>query len=285
MPQRSILRATTKNAFNGLKYVLPQTRSFDTVLAYLYFYAYQGRLPGQSETLNNHLFRLKTTDEIKDPLRTFISDKEFVKLFVKALVGDEYNIPTEAVLRSPEELDAYAFPHSCVIKATHSSRRIVLREAGEAIDLSRLRSWFRHNYYRSSREYNYKHLRPKIIVEPYIGSGEPLEEFKIFCRDGQPKAVRYFHDRYGEDRRFWLDLDLCAVDRDNAPEPPIARDRLDDMLHVARTLSARFSFIRVDILRHRDRIYLNELTNLHNNAGYVFDNPGVEDTVNAMLFG
>src|SRR5262249_54252237 len=80
-----------------LKRLLPENRWGDRVYGFLLFYASHRRRPNNSMTFNDVLYRIKTTDKILDPLRVFITDKEFVKLYIKAVVGDEYNVPTLAV--------------------------------------------------------------------------------------------------------------------------------------------------------------------------------------------
>src|ERR1044071_510736 len=86
--------------------LVPKNRSGDRILAFTYFIAKQHRLPTNRPLFNDMLYRIKTTDEVFDPLRVFVSDKEFVKLYVRAIAGDEYNVRTLAVLRSPAEVDA-----------------------------------------------------------------------------------------------------------------------------------------------------------------------------------
>ena len=91
-------------------------------------------------TFNDVLYRIKTTDEILDPLRVFVTDKEFVKLYVKAVIGDEYNVPTLAVLRSIDEVRAYSFPPQCCIKATHSCDKVIVRRDSGPIDYNKIES-------------------------------------------------------------------------------------------------------------------------------------------------
>src|SRR5207344_2990992 len=131
-----------------LKRLLPENRWGDRVYGFLLFYVSHGRRPNNSMTFNDVFYRIKTTDEILDPLRVFVTDKEFVKLYIKAVVGDEYNIPTFAVLRSIDEVRAYSFPSQCCIKATHGNGQIILRKNGAPIDYRIIESWFSENFYR-----------------------------------------------------------------------------------------------------------------------------------------
>ena len=48
-----------------------------------------------------------------------------MKKYVRQTVGDEYNVPTIAVLRSPEEVDTFDFPARCCIKPTHASTHVM----------------------------------------------------------------------------------------------------------------------------------------------------------------
>src|SRR5688572_32797965 len=105
---------------------LPHNRAGDKLASYARFVATHRRFPSDGKLFNDVLFKIKTSDEILDPLRVFVSDKEFVKLYVKAVVGEQYNIPTLAVLRSVQDVDNYDFPASCCIKATHASGRVIL---------------------------------------------------------------------------------------------------------------------------------------------------------------
>lgn len=285
MNKRSPSQHAARNAFSVLKHALPESRWADDFLAHLHFYGELGRLPTNPGGYQDRLFRIKTSEEIMSPLRGLISDKELVKIWAGGVAGEDWAIPTLAVLRGPEDLDNYDFPERCAVKATHSCGRIVLRKAGEPLDLDRLRGWFAHNYYRTNREYNYRHLQPKILVEPLIGDGEPLEEFKVVVVDGEPRAVRYFHDRYGGDGRAWLDTELRPVDGQAPLSRPIGMDGVAEMLRLSARLASHLDIIRIDFLRWDGRIYLNEMTNLHACAAHRFDNPAQERAVNALLFG
>ena len=182
-----------------LRRLLPENRWGDRVYGFLLFCAFHRRRPNNSMTFNDVLYRIKTTDEILDPLRVFVTDKEFVKLYVKAVVGDEYNVPTPAVLRSIDEVRAYSFPSQCCVKPTHSCGKVILRKDGAPIDYNKIESWFSKNYYRDFREANYRLLKPKIIVEPIIFPDETLVEYMIFCFHGKPRLIRTYEDHLGDD--------------------------------------------------------------------------------------
>jgi hypothetical protein len=233
-------------------------------------------------------FRIKTSDEIEDPLRVFVSDKENVKEYVREIIGDEYNVPTIAVLRSPAEVDAFDFPPRCAIKPTHASQAVCLRLDGEPIDRERIKSWFKLNYYYAGRERNYRSLRPKVIVEPLIFDTADVEDFKIFCWHGVPKFVMVDIDRRGNHTRKiydpqWNEQDFSMTyPRASGVLPKPAT--LGEMLEVAESLSTAFSFVRIDLYTDGNRVLVGEVTNCSANASAPFLPPTAEKSASERMF-
>ncbi|ENO16888.1 hypothetical protein J057_01750 [Marinobacter nanhaiticus D15-8W] len=253
-----------------VKRLLPKNRWGDYMTSLLTFVLYQGRLPKrEGGDLNDALFALKTSDEILNPLRVFVSDKHHLKQFVKATAGDEYNVPTDAVLQSLEAAMEYDYPADCVIKPTHMSGEVMFRREGSPVDFKRMARWFDSNYYNWTREANYRPLKPKVIVEPYIFGGESCEDYKIFCVNGEPKMIWVDLDRQGAPRRNfyttdWELLPVSMVYRQGKDIPKPAN--LTEMLDVARQLSRDFSMIRVDLYSNGEKLLVGELTNCSEDA-------------------
>ena len=272
-----------------LKRLLPKNRWGDRAYGFLLFYASHRRRPNNCMTLNDVIYRIKTTDEILDPLRVFVTDKEFVKLYVKAVVGDEYNVPTIAVLRSIDETRAYSFPSQCCIKPTHSSGEIIRRKDSEPIEYNTIERWFRQNYYRAGREANYKLLRPKVIVEPIIFPNETtLIEYKMFCSHGEPRLIRTTEDSLGDNRCNLFDLEWnsmpFAFRRENSPKLLSRPTNLLEMINIAKKLSKPFNFIRVDFYSDNKTIYVGELTHCPGNAMNPFIPVDAEKIASKIIF-
>ena len=113
--RRSSFRRASGSLYRTLVRALPHNRFGDKLFALVEFIKFHNRLPTRASTYNDVLYRIKASDDILDPLRVFVSDKEFVKLYVKAVVGDEYNVPTIDIIRSAAALDTSVFPAPCVI--------------------------------------------------------------------------------------------------------------------------------------------------------------------------
>ena len=125
----------------SIKSFLPRTRWGDHVVHFVKFVKAHHRLPSKRMLINDALYRLKVSAEIEDPLRVLVSDKEYVKLYVAAKVGDVYNVPTLAVLRNAR--GAYIRVSGGLLhKPTHTSGKVLLRHRGEPLDFAEIAHWF-----------------------------------------------------------------------------------------------------------------------------------------------
>ena len=267
---------------------LPFNRFGDNLYHRLLFLKKHGRLPSQRLLWNDVWYRVKTSDEIREPLRVQVSDKELVKEYVRKTIGDRYNVPTLAVLRSPQEVDAFEFPANCCIKPTHASAQVILRTDGAPVDRERIKRWFAINYYRYGRESNYRTLAPKVIVEPLIFGSTNVDDFKVFCWRGVPRFVQQDFDRHTNHTRKifdtqWNEQDFSIIyprSKVAAPKP----GTLDEMLAVARALSAPFSFIRIDLYSDNRQVLVGEITNCSANAGGFFLPRAAELKASELMF-
>jgi hypothetical protein len=284
-----ILYRALDKAWPRLRRWLPYGDTGDRLYHRLNFMHKHRRAPNGRMLWNDVWYRVKTSDEILQPLRVFVSDKEHVKQFVKAELGDEYNVPTLAVLRRPGEVDRYDFPADCCIKPTHASGHVILRKDGAPLDRERIKHWFSINYYRAGREWNYRALRPKVIVEPLIFGGTNVEDFKVFCFNGEPRLIQVDIDRYIDHKRKFFDVNWSEQDfsilypRSSADYPRPAS--LDRMLAAARKLAAHFSFVRIDLYSDGEQVLVGEITNCSENAGGVFVPPSAEQRASDLMFG
>ena len=233
------------------------------------FVSRQGRKPDPKGAgrLTDLFYRIKTDGSLLDPLYQFITDKELAKLYIESTVGPGYAPETYQVLRSADEIGAFVPDRvPCVLKPTHMSGPVLFHtDPDKAIDRDLLRKWFKKNHYRGTREGNYRHLRPKIIVEEFFsedGVSVP-KDYKLFCFHGVPKLIQVDSDRFGKHTRNFYDIGWNRLPMTfrypGGPEdeqPPL----LDEMLRVAARLATRFSFVRVDLYASGARVRAGELT-------------------------
>ena len=254
-----------------LKRILPRNNWGDFIFGLCVFRYSQGRFPQvfSPRGYSDLLFKMRTDGTLLDPLRQFVSDKEFVKHFVGAVVGWEHTVKTYKVLHSPNEVDDLELERiPCVLKPTHACGPVMFVTKDEPIlDREQLKSWFKIDYYKESREINYKYLRPKVIVEEFFSEdGQTVpNDYKVFCFNGIPKFIQVDSDRYSGHYQHFYDLawnrlkftaGFFARPKDD-PKPQM----LDDMLDIAAQVSRPFPFVRVDMYSTDTEVKVGELTN------------------------
>lgn len=288
----SAVKTVSKKLYSLILRLIPETHLGDHFVAFVTFLRLHRRLPSNKLLFNDVLYKIKTTDEIIDPLRVFVSDKEFVKLYVKAVAGNQFNVPTLKILHSIQEVNAYQFPTDCCIKPTHMSGKVILRKKNSPINYGEINGWLKKKYYsHTNREANYKTLKPKVIVEPLIfGSDNPMD-YKFFCYMGKPRLIQVDIDRYIEHTEKFYDPEWNEMSfsihfprsRRSIEKPK----NLDKMLEVASSLSSHFNFVRVDLYSNGDECLVGEITNCPGGAtGFVTNlyTNGAEHLVKEMTY-
>ena len=147
-----------------------------------------------------------------------------------------------------------------------------MTDPNQALDRKLLKNWFEIDYYKGSREQNYKYLRPKVIVEEFFsedGHTAP-SDYKIFCFNGVPKFIQVDSDRHTHHSRNFYDTSwnllpftLIYPRKLEIDHRPV---QLDNMLDIATKLSRPFSFIRVDMYTDDSEVKVGELTNCPESA-------------------
>ena len=258
-----------------LRYILPENRWGDAVYARIDYRLRLGRFPRTKnpQTYNEHLAKMRVEGSLLDPLRQFVSDKEYVKTYISGVVGEKYAVKTYQILKTADDVDRFVPDRlPCVVKPTQSSGRfIILTESDPLPDRKLMKEWLKENYYKFFRESNYHYLVPKIIVEEFLSEDgrTPPPDYRIFCFHGVPKLIQIDLDRLtGQTRNsydvLWNRLPVAMkwpTSAENARPP-----ELEEMLDVAARLARPFSFIRVDMYVMGGEIRVGELTNCPANA-------------------
>lgn len=219
------------------------------------------------------------------PEYTRMVDKVTAKEYVAGIIGSEYIIPTLGVWNSVDDIDWNSLPNQFVIKVTSDSGGIVVCKDKSTLNIdeakAKLEKGWGKNYYKYNKEYPYKDLSPRIIAEEYMEdeSGYELKDYKIFCFDGEPKYLFVATDRQKKDEETkfdFFDLDWNHLPVTNGhPNNPLPIDRpqnFNEMIEIAKKLSAGKPHVRVDLYNIRGKIYFGELTFFHW-SGMVAYNP------------
>ncbi|MFV5391010.1 ATP-grasp fold amidoligase family protein [Acinetobacter towneri] len=269
--------------------VLPYSDANDSFLNYIAFFIHHKRLPKDRYYFNDYLFKIKNTNEILNPIRQFVSDKYLVKDYVRAKVGEQYNVPTIAVFNSYQDLKDFDFPANCCIKPTQASQAVILRKNNEPINISEAEKWFELNYYKKTRERNYKYLKPKVIVEPLIFNSTDLMDYRIYCFKGKAKLICLDVGKFTGYQRVFYTIDW--VKQDFSLKYPLYEGELekpknlDEMIIVAEKLSSELDFVRIDLYSDGESCLVGEITNCHAAASQNFVPLSAEKKASEIIFG
>lgn len=226
------------------------------------------------KTYNEHLLRKKLFD--RNPLLTQIADKYTMRAYVTEHVGSEYLTQLYLVTSDPTQIDFQTLPNRFVIKATHGCGYNIFVHDKSTLDpdaaIHQLQEWLSINYYTVGREWCYKHIQPKVIVEELLqdATGKTPTEYKVSCFGGKPYFVAAHIDRAENHRQAFYDLNWRQVpmvyvnqhDILHMPRPT----NLDELLAVAEKLSQGLDYVRVDFYNDGQRVIVGELTNYPNNG-------------------
>lgn len=226
----------------------------------------------EPRTFNEKLQWQKLHD--RNPLYPLLADKYEVRDYVSARIGENHLVPLVGVYDAPEDIVIEDLPSPCVIKPTHTSGDVLFCYDTGTFDWSHAKSimkgWLSSNYYWYDREWPYKMIKPRIIIEHLIktADGMPPQDYKIFCFNGEPKMAFVASDR-PHDTKFdffdveWNRLELKQHYPNSTYEIPKPA-QWGEMLEIARTLSKGFPQVRVDLYIDADEnILFGELTLSH----------------------
>lgn len=204
-----------------------------------------------------------------------ITDKYLFKNYIKNKLGDGYTIPLynawTDVLSLEKEWDS--LPEELVLKANLQSdgRNIMIIHHRSEVKFSKikgkLKAWLNlRNTLANSFDCNTYKGTPRILAEHYMANFEDqLFDYKFFCFDGNPYCVYVAQDHFGTEGSHisFYDMDWKKLDVKygnhvvgDAPRPK----HYEEMVRIAKELSAGFPFIRVDFFDTDEKLFVAELT-------------------------
>ena len=197
---------------------------------------------------------------------TQLSDKFTAREYVGSKVGEQHLVKLLWHGKDPSAIPFDTLPAEYVIKTNHGSGQIIVVKgrADRPDIINRLSVWLKSNYYWACREYQYYHIKPRVMIEEYLrnqdGSG-PLD-YRFWCFNGIPEVIQV--DNRAHDINPFFDINWNFLDlyyRDGASRPEIPKPmNFDQMISIASRLSAGFDFVRIDLYDIDGKIYFGEFT-------------------------
>lgn len=222
------------------------------------------------QSFNEKLQWLKIYD--RNPQYTQMVDKYEAKKYVSNIIGEEYIIPTLGIYNSFEEIDFNKLPNQFVIKCTHDSGGLVIIKDKKNMDIKevekKINKCLKRNYYYGSREWVYKNVKPRIIIEKYMEDNNSImRDYKFFCFNGEPKLMYLSEglENHETARMSFYDMDFNLIDckrkdykqLDYTPKKP---KTFEQMKEFASILSKDIPHVRVDWYEINGKLYFGELT-------------------------
>ncbi len=219
------------------------------------------------QTFNEKLQWLKLYD--RKEIYTTMVDKYKVKKYVANIIGEEYIIPTLGIYDKFEDINFDKLPNQFVIKCTHDSGGLIIVKDKFKIDIEsakkKINKCLKRNYFYKYREWPYKNIKPRIIVEKYIKDEliEDLRDYKFMCFNGE---VKYVYVTVKNDDIFenYYDLDFNPVMINHGfrrYEKEFKKpENFEIMVEIAKKLSKNVPFLRVDLHNVKGKIYFGEMT-------------------------
>jgi hypothetical protein len=231
-----------------------------------------------------------------------LADKLLARDFAAGRIGRQFLPELYLVCDSFEEIDFDRLPDKFVIKPNHGSHWVAIVEDKKTFDKvaarRRFRRWMKTNYYTSSREFFYKNIDRKIMVEEFLQEdlGAPVIDYKFCVFDGVPKlffvtkrqsvagprAACYFTRDYQQ-----IPMQVTFANSARQAADVIASDggswrsaealafppNMEQLFDIASKLGRGFDFIRVDLYNPGGRILFGEMTSLPNGGVLRFEPP------------
>jgi hypothetical protein len=203
-------------------------------------------------------------------LLTQVTDKFAMRSYVEPCLGAQILPKLYCVTTDPDTIPFDQLPEKFVVKATHGSGWVKIVMDKASLDRPALiitcHGWLRQNYYHNWREWAYKPIEPRIILEQFIddGTGAIPNDYKLFVFGGTVEMIQVDANRFtGHRRRLyspaWEKLPVLLKHDDisgNIAKPV----HLGEMIAAAETLGRDLDFIRADFYDTPGRLYLGELT-------------------------
>jgi len=234
------------------------------------------------QTLNEKIQWLKLNDR-KD-YYTQCADKYAVRELLKTEFGEEYLIPLVFATDNWKEMNESninQFP--CIVKANHTSGNYLILRNSSEVDWKKLqlecRRWLDRDFFVSSREWQYKNIKRKIVVERLLETkeGRIPNDYKLHYMNGELQIVYVSVDREGKNKRNIYDQDWkplyfswakkhkdAQTLRGDEIEPPAT---FGMMKEIGKAIARKFKYVRVDFYDVDGKLYFGEIT-LHHGSGF-----------------
>ena len=230
------------------------------------------------KTLNEKLQWLKIYD--RKEVYSIYADKFAARDFIKDTFGERWLIPLVLHTTDYRDLQPENLPdYPCVIKTNHGFGNTYILRDKTKTDWEKLRldfkGYLRTNYYYYEREWQYKSIKPRIIIEKMLLTieGKIPNDYKLNFIEGELEFIYVSVDREGENKRNIYDKEWNPMDftwarrgkdlyniKGKEISPPLT---LQTMIEFGTIIAKLFKYVRVDFYDVDGILYFGEITQCH----------------------
>lgn len=219
------------------------------------------------------------------PIYSILADRVQVRNYIKSVGCEEYLVPLVSVFdRVPSKEDLIHSSRSFVLKKNNSCGDVICVSGNSAVDykdiIATCECWLSRDYSDVAREKHYSPIKPKIIMEKFLGENIADYKMHIFqdCSGKYAYLFQVIHKGLnGKDAHEILDQDWATskyrkykklnVQHPTAEKPAL----LESMKEVGRKILGKLDYLRIDFFIVGCRLYVGEVTVTPMGGGQLFE--------------
>ena len=222
---------------------------------------------------------------------TNLVDKYLVRDFIKKKIGEEYLPKIISVYDDVNEINYEILPNKFVLKMNDGSDKNIVCRDKSLLDIedtnNNLRKLFNEDYYKYTKEPQYKNIKKKIICEEFLeDKNGGLVEYGLHCFDGKTGLIEVHTGRYKDYREDFYEPDWTRLLVGGKAKSSFKKFKkpvfLDKLIKLSEELARDFVYVRVDFNAVDEKLYFSELTFTPSNGTDKFE-PLEEDLRLAKL--
>jgi hypothetical protein len=207
------------------------------------------------------------------PLVAKCADKYEVRSYVKDCGCGEILNELYGAYDDVSEINWDELPKKFALKTTNACGTGIICNDKDKLNkrevFKKLRKWLKIDYGKYFAEIHYSKMKPKIVVEKYLGSEDGVLPFdyRFYCFNGEPKIILFSIDRATELKCGFYDIEWNRINIENKNSKKFNNVRnmpkpecLEKMLEYAKKLSKPFPFVRVDFYNYKNEPVFGEMT-------------------------
>lgn len=210
----------------------------------------------------------------KNDIMTKCADKFLMREYIEGKGLADYLPKIYNSFDTMDEIEFEKLPTSFAIKCNNGSGTNMFITNRDEVDQEKfskiVKSWIKVNTLSIGREWAYKNIKQKIVVEELLLPEDEfqkkhgLNDYKVLCFNGEPKYVWVDVSRHTNHQRNFYDLNWkfinVVTDKPNSTTNIKKPKYINEMIRISKEISKDFPFVRVDFYELNDSLYIGELT-------------------------